>query len=83
MMAAKQRVIGPYRVKNIGVGGDVWEVVEMIDVERNTWEELRPRYTTLSRQAAYGKCLRLNKRWNEECILDDNYDEMIKRFSEN
>jgi hypothetical protein len=70
-MPAKQKVFGPYRVKNIGVGGDVYEVVEMVDNHSNTWEELRPRKTYLNRQSAYGKCLRLNKRWQEDHALDD------------
>jgi hypothetical protein len=77
----KTKIIGPYKVKNIGVGGDVWEVVSMVDVQSNTWEELRPRYTSLSRQAAYGKALRLNQRWQDDMCMEDNYSEMVKRFS--
>lgn len=70
-MTTKQKVCGPYRVKNIGVGGDVYQVVSMMDNESNTWEELRPNRTYLNRQSAYGKCLRLNKRWQ-----DDNADDV-------
>lgn len=67
----ERKVFGPYRVKDIGVDGSVYEVVSMVDNHSNTWEELRPRYTSLSRQAAYGKCLRLNKRWQEEHEIED------------
>lgn len=81
-MVIKQKIVGPYRVKNIGANGDVWEVVEMIDPRTNTWEELRPRRTYLHRQPAYGLCLRLNKRWNDDCRLDENYEEMLKLFAE-
>lgn len=69
-MPTKQKIFGPYRVKNIGEGGDVYEVVEMVDAHSNTWEELRPRRTYLNRQSAYGKCLRLNRRWQEDHELD-------------
>lgn len=62
-MAAKQKVYGPYRVKNIGVNGSVYQVVQMVDNSSNAWEELRPNKTYLNRQSAYGKCLRLNRRW--------------------
>lgn len=62
---AKQKITGPYRVKNISVDGGVYEVVSMVDAQSNVWEELRPRYTTLNRQAAYGKAQRLNKRWQD------------------
>lgn len=70
-MVAQQRVYGPYRVKNIGANGDVYEVVEMVDNHSNTWQELRPRKTYLNRQAAYGKCLRLNKQWQEQLNPDE------------
>ncbi len=71
-MPTKQKVFGPYRVKNIGVNGDVWEVVEMVDNTSNTWQELRPRAVySNNRQPAYGKCLRLNKKWQEEHSMDD------------
>lgn len=71
-MAAKQKVVGPYRVKNIGVNGDVYQVVEMVDNTSNTWQELRPNTTYLNRQSAYGKCLRLNRRWQEDLNPDDD-----------
>jgi hypothetical protein len=71
-MPAKQKVFGPYRVKNIGSGNGVFEVVEMVDNHSNTWEELRPRKTYLNRQPAYGKCLRLNRRWQEEHMMEDD-----------
>ncbi|HYU75835.1 MAG TPA: hypothetical protein VEL31_24440 [Ktedonobacteraceae bacterium] len=71
-MAAKQKVHGPYRVKNIGSVNGVYEVVEMVDNTSNTWQELRPRKTYLNRQPAYGKCLRLNRRWQEENIMEDD-----------
>lgn len=78
-MAAKQKVFGPYRVKNIGVyPGNVYEVVEMVDNSSNTWQELRPRRTYLNRQSAYGKCLRLNKRWHEETSQDPDDDDSIE-----
>lgn len=70
-MAAKQKVFGPYKVINIGVGGNMYEVVEMLDKEKNQHAELRPRKTYLNRQSAFGKCLRLNRRWQEENIMDD------------
>ena len=69
-MPAKQKVYGPYRVKNIGEGGDVYQVVSMIDNSSNTWEELRPNRTYLNRQSAYGKCLRLNRRWQSDNEMD-------------
>lgn len=63
-MAAKRKVFGPYRVKPLGDG---WEVVEMEDNARpHVWQQLRPRYTSVNRQPAYGKCLRLNERWQED-----------------
>ena len=68
-MAATQKVFGPYRVKNIGSGSGVFEVVEMVDNSSNTWQELRPRKTYLNRQSAYGKCLRLNRRWQQETMM--------------
>ena len=71
-MAAKQKVFGPYRVKNIGSDGDVWEVVEMVDNTSNTYQELRPRKTYINRQAAYGKCLRLNKQWQEQLSPEES-----------
>jgi hypothetical protein len=67
----KRKVIGPYRVKNIGANGPVYEVVALVNNQSNTWEELRPRYTTLSRQAAFGKCLRLNRRWQDDLNPDE------------
>ena len=63
---SKQKIYGPYRVKNIGVGGNVYMVVEMVDNYSNTWQELRPNRTYLNRQAAYGKMARLNRRWQED-----------------
>ncbi len=75
-MTAKQTIYGPYRVKNIGVNGDVYQVVEMIDNQSNTWEELRPNKTYLNPQSAYGRCARLNRRWQDEHALDDNWFEM-------
>ena len=64
---AKQTVQGPYRVKNFGVGGGLYEVVEMVDEEKNSFEYLRPRRTYLKRQSAYQAMVRLNRRWQEEC----------------
>jgi hypothetical protein len=82
IMAAKQKVFGPYRVKNIGASGPVYEVVEMVDNHSNTWQELRPRcvYATSKnpRQAAYGKCLRLNKRWQEE--MEETFETEILEY---
>ena len=69
-MSAKQKVHGPYRVKNIGVEGDVYQVVAMVDNHSNAWEELRPNRTYLHRQSAYGKCLRLNRRWQQDHEMD-------------
>jgi len=69
-MSTKQKVFGPYRVKNIGVEGDVYQVVAMVDNSSNTWEELRPNRTYLNRQSAYGKCLRLNRRWQQDHEMD-------------
>jgi hypothetical protein len=77
---AKQKVIGPYKVINIGVGGNVYEVVEIVDAQGNR-SELRPPYRTRSRQAAQGKKLRLNKKWQQEFCMEDNYPELVKRFS--
>ncbi len=74
----KRKVFGPYRVKNIGVDGEVFEVVEMEDNHSNTWQELRPRYTTQLRQAAFGKCLRLNQRWQDEHMMEDDLLEYWK-----
>ncbi len=70
----ERKVFGPYRVKNIGV----YEVVEMENNHSNTWQELRPRYTSISRQAAYGKCLRLNRRWQQDHQLEDDVLEYWK-----
>ena len=72
-MPAKQKVVGPYRVKDTGVGGSVYRVVSMMDNHTNTYEELNPTRTYLNRQAAYGKCLRLNRRWQER-LNPDEYD---------
>lgn len=69
-MPAKQKVFGPYRVKNIGAEGDVYQVVAMVDNQSNAWEELRPNRTYLNRQSAYGKCLRLNRRWQNDHFMD-------------
>ena len=69
---AKQKVYGPYRVKPLGDG--MYEVVEMTDncsSTRDAWEQLRPRKTYVNRQPAYGKCLRLNSRWQQENIMED------------
>ncbi len=70
-MMAKQQIEGPYRVKNIGVGGDVYEVVEMLDEVKNQYAELRPRRTYLKRQSAYAKMVRLNRRWQQDHLMDD------------
>ncbi len=78
---ANIQIVGPYRVKNIGVNGDVYKVVEMIDLVKNSYRELNPDRTYLNRQSAYGKCRRLNKRWQDDHMLDDNYDEMVSYFS--
>lgn len=75
-MTAKQKIYGPYRVKNIGVNGDVYQVVEMVDNQINTWKELRPNKTYLNRQSAYGKCARLNRRWQDERVFDPDWIEM-------
>lgn len=80
---AKLQIVGPYRVKNIGANGDVYKVVEMIDLEKNSYRELNPDRTYLNRQAAYGRCRRLNKRWQDDHMMDDNYDEMIAYFGGN
>ncbi len=74
-MTAQRKVFGPYRVKNIGV----YEVVALMNNQSNTtWEELRPCYTSTSRQAAYGKCLRLNQRWQDEHMMEDDLLEYWK-----
>jgi len=78
---ANLKIVGPYRVKNIGVDANVYEVVEMENVEKNVHKQLNPSRTYLTRQSAYGKCRRLNKRWQDSHELDDNYDEMIEYFS--
>jgi hypothetical protein len=77
---AKQKVIGPYKVIPINMNGTVYEVVEIVDAQGN-FTSLRPGYTTRSRQAAQGKKLRLNRRWQEESCMEDNYPELVKRFS--
>jgi len=70
-MAARQKFFGPYRVRPIG--GGVLEVVEMVDnTDPRTWQELRPRATYTNRQPAYGKCLRLNIRWQKGHKLEDD-----------
>jgi hypothetical protein len=74
-MPAKQKVFGPYHVKNIGADGGVYMVVEMVDNTSNTYQELRPNRTYLNRQAAYGKCLRLNRRWQEQ--LNPDGDDLL------
>lgn len=79
----KLQIVGPYRVKNIGVNGDVYKVVEMIDIEKNSYRELNPDKIYLNRQSAYGRCRRLNKRWQDGHMMDDNYDEMIAYFGGN
>ncbi len=77
-MIAKQKIYGPYRVKNIGVKGDVYQVVKMVDNVTNAWEELCPNETYLNPQTAYGKCASLNKRWQEEhCGWEYNWPEML------
>lgn len=70
-MPRKQTIQGPYKVINIGVGGDVYEVVEIIDEEKRQHTELRPRKTYLNRQSAYGMCARLNRRWQEQRNPDE------------
>ena len=67
----RQKIEGPYRVKNIGVGGDVYEVVEMLDEEKNQYTELRPRRTYLKRPSAYAKMVRLNRRWQQDHLFDE------------
>lgn len=69
---ASQKIVGPYRVKNIGAEGGVYEVVEMMDNTSNTWHELRPRKTYLKRESAYAKCVRLNRRWQEQLNSDED-----------
>jgi len=76
---ATQKIFGPFRVKNIGSDGNVYEVVEMIDNYSNTWEELRPRKTYLNRQSAYGKMRRLNARWQEDNALEGHLLEYWKQ----
>ena len=72
---AKQQIEGPYRVKNIGVNGNVYEVVEMLDESKNQHAELRPRriYSSKphSRQTAYQAMVRLNRRWQQDHLMDD------------
>lgn len=70
-MAAQQKVFGPYRVKNIGSGNGVYEVVDMVDNHSNTWQELRPRKTYLNRRSAISQCYRMNRRWQEELNPDE------------
>jgi hypothetical protein len=79
---ASIQIAGPYRVKNIGMDGNMWEVVEMEDIQKNIFHQLRPRrvYTEDQRQAAYGLCKRLNLKWQKEHELDENYDEMMEKF---
>ena len=75
-MAAQRKVYGPYRVKNIGVSGDEWEVVQMVNGDANTWEELRPRVMYAGkekRQTAFAKCLRLNKQWTKQAMEAGDY----------
>ena len=79
---AKLQIIGPYRVTNIGVNGAVYKVVEMKDIEKRSYRELNPDRTYLTRQSAYGRCRRLNKKWQDRHMMDDNYDEMMEYFSE-
>lgn len=69
-MSAKQKVIGPYRVRK---SSSVYKVVEMVDNSSDGYQELRPNKTYLNRQSAYGKCLRLNRRWQEELHSDENH----------
>lgn len=71
-MAAKQKIQGPFKVINIGVKGPVYEVVEEVNAQGD-YEELRPRKTYLNRQSAYGKCARLNRRWQEDRAMDEAY----------
>ncbi len=77
---AKLQIVGPYRVINVGANGNVYKVVEMIDLEKNSYQELNPDRTYLNRQSAYGRCKRLNQRWQYDSIMDDNYDEMLAYF---
>ena len=77
---AKTKVIGPYRVIPINREETVYEVIEIVDAQGNR-SELRPPYRTRSRQAAQGKKLRLNKKWQQEFCMEDNYPELVKRFS--
>lgn len=77
-MPAQRKVYGPYRVKNIGASGDVWEVVEMINNhDSHTWEELNPRVTYAGekkRPTAFAKCMRLNKRWTQSMKESYSFD---------
>lgn len=69
---ARQTVEGPYRVKNFGVDGDLYEVVEMVDEAKNSFEYLRPRRTYLKRESAYQAMARLNRRWQKAQLESDD-----------
>jgi hypothetical protein len=63
---AKQKVPGPYQVINrSSPKNPLYEIVEMTEVGAAS---LRPRYLTRNRQAAQGKKLRLNKKWQGQKV---------------
>ena len=70
---AKQQVYGPYRIKRFG---GMYEVVSMLDNHSNRYEELRPRRVYAgqpnSRQTAYQAMVRLNRRWQDDHMMDDD-----------
>ena len=61
-----KRIEGPYRVKNIGVSGDVFRVVYMEDEAKNNYREIDGAHSYLNRTHAYRRCRQLNKQWQEE-----------------
>lgn len=79
-MAGKRTIIGPYRVINIGVNGGRWEVIE-IQNEQGDYSELRPRKTYEKRPSAHARAARMNKHWQEDNEMEEDYDEMLKRFA--
>lgn len=83
-MTAKQIVFGPYRVKNLGIGGDQYQIVELEDVDSRKFHELHPlgKYKYKNKRSARNQCYRMNKRWMEENALDDEALENWRRALE-
>lgn len=56
-----RKIQGPYRV--VSTQPNIWEVVEVVG---DQYVKLRPAARYAKRPSAYGKCIRLNRKWQQE-----------------